>query len=101
MAAYCADLGAKLLIRPLRQVGRGKAVGLAQDFETNLEKVLKRVVAAWPELVISDTFFYLPQAHGGAPASVATVHKEGFLRLDTAAALAIPSASFLPVLRGE
>lgn len=27
LAAYCADLGAKLLIRPLLQVGRGKAVG--------------------------------------------------------------------------
>jgi MoaA/NifB/PqqE/SkfB family radical SAM enzyme len=101
LAAYCADLGAKLLIRPLLPFGRGKPVSLAHDFETSLQKLLKEVAVAWPELVISDAFFYLPQVHGGAPANVATMHKEGLLRLDTAAALAIPSSSFLPVLRGE
>ena len=102
LASYCADLGAKLLIRPLLTLGRASRHSSTEDWNVALHEILDHVTATWPGILISDAFAYLPQPQGlgcEAPArGVATVHCEGLLRSDTAEMLRLPESHFLGVL---
>ena len=102
LAKYCADLGAKLLIRPLLPLGRARTLISTDNWQAAMQKALDDVAVTWPRVLTSDAFRYLPEAQdtkSAARRDVATMHCEGSLRADTAPRLGPPRSYFQEILR--